>query len=170
MNIFFIHKDPRQAARYQCDKHVVKMILESGQMLSTALRKYGVDDEDCPVKLYRTAHAHHPSTLWTGETRSNYEWLCIHALELCEEYTRRYNRRHASQDLIEWCGSMLDRLPDGELTEFAVAIADKYKPQCMVDGDPVASYRNYYTKVKPVTISMRWKDPSTRPPWGVPSD
>jgi len=65
---------------------------------------------------------------------------------------------------------MLDRLPDGELTEFAIAIADKYKPQCIVDGDPVASYRNYYTKVKPVTISMRWKDPSTRPPWGVTSD
>lgn len=170
MNIFFIHKEPRQAARWQCDKHVVKMILESAQMLSTVLRANGVEDDDCPVKLYRSTHAKHPSTLWAGETRTNYEWLCTHALELCAEYTRRYDRRHASQDLLEWCPTLSHRIPAGDLTKFAVAIADKYKPQCIVEGDPVASYRNYYTIIKPAVISVRWKDPATKPPWGIASD
>jgi hypothetical protein len=60
---------------------------------------------------------------------------------------------------------MSDAVPEGDLTEFAVAIADKYKPECIVAGDPVQSYRNYYTKVKSKTMDIRWKDLSTRPEW-----
>jgi hypothetical protein len=36
MNIFVLDKDPHAAAHYHCDKHVVKMILEAGQMLCAA--------------------------------------------------------------------------------------------------------------------------------------
>ena len=46
MNIFFLHKHPVIAAQMQCDKHVVKMVLETAQMLSTAARAQGHDVEN----------------------------------------------------------------------------------------------------------------------------
>ena len=38
MNIFVLDRNPVIAAQMQCDKHIVKMIVESGQMLSTVHR------------------------------------------------------------------------------------------------------------------------------------
>lgn len=35
MNIFVLSEGPVEAARMQCDKHVVKMIVETAQMLCT---------------------------------------------------------------------------------------------------------------------------------------
>ena len=44
MNIFYLDRDPVIAAQMMCDKHVVKMILESAQMLSTAHRVLDGDE------------------------------------------------------------------------------------------------------------------------------
>ena len=94
MNIFFIHKEPRQAARWQCDKHVVKMILESAQMLSTVLRA-NVEDDDCPVKLYRSTHA--STRPRCGQARLVQLRVAFdHALGYVQS-TRRYDRRHQAK-------------------------------------------------------------------------
>ena len=138
MNIFVLDEDPRQAARDQCDKHVVKMPLESAQMLCTALRQNG--QHEVP---YKAAHVKHPCTLWSAATRSNFLWLVRHGLELCEEYTRRYKKVHASQSVIVVAGSLAEHIPEGGLTTFAQAMPDECK-----HPDPVVAYRTYYVSTK----------------------
>ena len=68
MNIFHLHKDPEICASYHCDKHVVKMILETAQMLSTAYRRNFGDNDD----LYKTAYPKHPMTIWVGDSGANF--------------------------------------------------------------------------------------------------
>ena len=68
MNIFFLDKTPDMSAKYLCDKHVPKMLLETCQMLSTAVQKYAGRIEE----LYKPAYPKHPSTIWAGETRNNF--------------------------------------------------------------------------------------------------
>ena len=77
MNIFYLHENPYMAARYQYNKHVVKMILESAQMLCTAHHVYG-NDEQRRLVPYKQAHLNHPSTRWTRLCRANYMWLWMH--------------------------------------------------------------------------------------------
>ena len=102
MNIFYLHKDPYKAASYVYDKHKVKMILESAQMLCTAHRYYG--NEDVP---YKTAHLNHPSTIWCRQNVKQYYWLYNHMLALGEEYTKRYSKSRitpsSSSDVREVC-------------------------------------------------------------------
>ena len=132
MNIFHLHKDPKIAARMQCDKHVVKMVLETAQMLSTAARAKGHDIG------YKTAYPNHPMTLWVSESPHNYAWAAIHGLELAREYTKRYKKRHKSQDIIE----PLWRLKKGVSTKCTpppLCMPDKYKT-----NNYIQSYRNYY--------------------------
>ena len=76
MNIFFLHKDPSRAAKAQCDKHVVKMVLETTQMLSTAARRNGFDIG------YKAAYPNHPMTRWGGDNNYNFSWALDHAQEL----------------------------------------------------------------------------------------
>ena len=80
MNIFYLDKDPELAAIYQYNKHVVKMILESAQMLCTAHRYYG--NEDVP---YKTAHLNHPSTIWCRQNSKQYMWLYNHMIALVHQ-------------------------------------------------------------------------------------
>ena len=57
MNIFLLDWNTDVCAQYHCDKHVVKMILESTQMLSTVHSKYYSD-----LAPYLPVHAKHPCT------------------------------------------------------------------------------------------------------------
>ena len=155
MNIFVLSEDPEESARMQCDKHVVKMILESGQMLCAAH-----DPGEAP---WKRTHFNHPCTVWTRSSRANYEWLSVHGLELCAEYTRRYGRRHGAEDVLLWCAENIPRnLPDVGLTPFAVAIKDKRYHL----GDVVSSYRAYYLGEKSRFAKWRYCDPPT---WWVTS-
>ena len=153
MNIFVLDSNPTQAAVQQLDKHVVKMPLESAQMLCSALIAHGA--EDTP---YRKAHPKHPCTLWAAKTRTNFRWLVTHGISLSEEYTRRYGKRHKSQDVIEWCAKQEHLIPIGDLTTFAQAMPEQYK-----STDPVTAYRQYYMGEKR-TIAT-WKQ--NRPVWFV---
>lgn len=141
MNIFAVDYDPVKAARMLCDKHVVKMVLETAQMLSTI--------NSGP---YKPTHKNHPCTLWAGDRVTNYLWLVEHGLALADEYTVRYGKVHKSQAVIEGL-SMPPALPDGT-TPFALAMPDEYK--C---DDPVESYRNYYMSK---AAFCTWKN--TQPP------
>ena len=133
MNIFFLHRDPSRAAKAQCDKHVVKMVLETTQMLSTAARRRGNDVG------YKSAYPNHPMTIWVGDTRDNFCWALQHAIELSKEYTLRYSKFHACQKVIDDIHKYYPDISFANITE---------PPQCMPDefknDDFVRAYRNYY--------------------------
>lgn len=134
MNIFVLDHDIRRCAQYHCDRHVSKMILESVQMLCTALNKKGF------TTPYRSTHAKHPCVLWVEASRDNFEWLSELAVELNREYRYRYqrDRDHASIAVLREIESM--RYESHGLTEFAQAMPEHYK----VSGDAVAAYRAFY--------------------------
>ena len=161
MNIFYLDRDPVIAAQMMCDKHCIKMILESAQMLSTTHRVLDGDDNADISDLYKLAHKNHPSTKWVRDSVWNYQWLYNHFVALCKEYTSRYNKVHASERLIY------------PLEEPPLAI-DSIKeftdpPQCMPDYckgiDTVLAYKNYYilekssfAKWNHSEIPSWWKD------------
>ena len=137
MNIFYLHQDPVKAAEYQYNKHVVKMVLESAQILCTVHHKYMGEDADVP---YKSTHKNHPSTLWAGQSAQNYEWLYRHFVALCEEYKKRYGKEHLSYTK---CKDKVNMLPGGMLetglTEMPQCMPDEYKDDCSIQA-----YWNYY--------------------------
>lgn len=156
MNIFILDTDPVQAAQWQCDKHVVKMILESTQLLSTA---HWICGSKGP---YKPTHVHHPCTKWVADSRENYLWLAKHAHALLAEYKARYGRDHACKPKIIWLSiNIPSNIPEKGLQPFAIAMNMQQYGSCVVPGDPVTSYRNYYKAAK-ASIAT-WK--RNKPPW-----
>jgi len=151
MNIFYVDKDPVIAAQQLVDKHVVKMPLETAQLLCSAFPQ-----GEAP---YRRTHYNHPSAVWTRRSRANYEWVIKHGLALCEEYTKRYGKQHKSNIVILWCQANIDRIEWGE--DFFTD-----PPACMPEeckmSDSVESYRKYYREHK--SYIYRWTN-SERPQW-----
>lgn len=137
MNIFVLDEDIVLCARYHLDKHVVKMPLESAQMLSTGVLFHG------GVARYKTVHKNHPCTIWARETKSNFKWLADLGVELCREYTFRYGKVHKCLEVIRECLDRLEVIPDGPLTPFAQAMPEEYKKD-----NPVEAYRAFYTGAK----------------------
>jgi hypothetical protein len=138
MNIFLLDEDVQQAARYHNDKHVVKMILETAQLLSTAHHVY---ESPLAESLYRKTHVNHPSAVWVRESASNYVWAYYLFEELCNEYTFRYGKVHKTW--VEKSDALMylpENMPDRGLTEFPQCMPD----ECKVEGNPVQAYRNYY--------------------------
>lgn len=169
MNIFRLDNDPVIAAQLQCDKHVVKMILESGQMLSTthrvldgtlsqrispAGRKLTYYEHSMDDILYKAVHVNHPSTLWTRESKANYQWHYDHFIGLCDEYTYRYDKVHTTfKKLGEFLQTPPVNIPDIGETTFKLAMGAN--PECIVPNDPVQSYRNFYM-TKQDRFKMVW--------------
>lgn len=154
MNLFFLHYNPVVAASQQCDKHVVKMLLETAQILSSVCRLNGIEH----VSLYKQTHVNHPVVVWTRASRKNFEWVLAHGLALCAEYTRRYGKVHKSERVIK------------EIVHLYTAINFSAEhvtlpPLCMPDEfkrghglcieDIVSSYRNYY--MGPKRAFAKWK-------------
>ena len=137
MNIFYLHRDPYKVAEVQYNKHVVKMILESAQMLCTAHHHYGSGD-NVP---YKKAHYNHPSTIWCRENDKHYRWLFNHMLALGSEYTKRYGKKHLSIDKCFGPLSFLPpNIPRGERFEQPPqCMPDEYKDECSIKA-----YWNYY--------------------------
>jgi len=96
MNIFYFDKCPIKSAQAQPDKMLVKMPLETAQMLCTAHRVLDGDDYADSVGLYKEAYKNHPCTIWARESFDNYQWLYKHFIALGREYKHRYGREHAS--------------------------------------------------------------------------
>jgi hypothetical protein len=141
VNIFAPDADPTASARQLADRHVVKMTLETAQIMSTVVRLHAGDDTPPRLLdgLYRATHQHHPSTVWASASRANYAWLAAHGRALGAEYTRRYDRRHRSLDIIEVCADeWMWAVPDTPATPHAQAMPDEHKGMC-----PHAAYRSY---------------------------
>ena len=140
MNIFFLDFDTQKCAQYHCDKHVVKMILETAQLLCGV---HHLTPQVTPQVPYKLSHKNHPCAIWTRDSLSNYLYLCDLGLELSKEYTYRYGKRHKSQDVIEWCLVNKPLIKDIGFTTPPKAMPDEYKVM-----DVIESYRNYYVGAK----------------------
>jgi hypothetical protein len=151
MNIFVLDKVPEKAARDHCDKHVVKMILESGQLLATAHHLSKPRRNMPPIKA---THGNHPCAIWTRTSLDNYRWLARLALALLDEYALRYGKTHRWDPHIKWLAEHEPPLPDAGLTPFAQAMPEMYR-----NKNAVKAYRDYYHGEK--AYFAKWK---TRPP------
>jgi hypothetical protein len=134
MNIFILDTDIETCAQYHCDQHVVKMILESVQMLCTALNKKGF------TTPYKSTHIKHPCVLWVEESFGNFSWLKNLALALNTEYRFRFERDSDHKSIFVLNEITNCNYENRGLTEFAQAMPDKYK----VPGDAVKAYRQFY--------------------------
>jgi hypothetical protein len=158
MNIFYLSKDPVKCAEWMVDKHVVKMILETAQLLSTAHRVldgemtiktvngrkkkvYVLDDEINDV-LYSATHINHPSAIWARQTEGNYQWLHRHLMALLNEYTFRYGKLHAveTKGIARqlWYPPM--NIKQSNRTPMPSCMDEEYR----ISEDPIVNYRNYY--------------------------
>ena len=162
MNIFYLDSSPSKSAKLHCDKHVVKMIVEYAQLLSTAhrvldgkiyidtsssrkIKRWKHPDADFDFNLYKACFVNHPSAVWVRESPWNYNWLQLLWKNLCEEYTYRYNKDHATYIKL---ARYLEILP----TNLSFANDETVVPQCMPNdvkaNNPVDGYRNYYVEYK----------------------
>lgn len=161
MNIFYLHPDPRTAVKPMINKHVVKMVLESAQLLCTChrvvdgthyidsssgrrLQKWSHPDPIMDETLYKSQHFNHPCSLWLRESATNYDWLYQHFIALGQEYKERYGKEHASiVKLADVLKTAPKNLVDIGFTPPAQAILPQYK-----DEDPLIAYHAYYIMEK----------------------
>mgnify|MGYP003704555887 FL=1 len=164
INIFYVDADPKVAAESLVDKHVVKMILESCQLLSTAhrildgteftekkyvegsfparyrnLKRWKLHDSRDNI-IYQATHVNHPSAVWCRQSVENYNWLVEHMYGLMDEYKFRYNKVHKCIDVAYYLQSPPKNLQNYDWTDMVCAMDDKYK----ISTDPIVNYRNYY--------------------------
>jgi len=160
MNIFFLHKDPQWAANALCDKHVPKMLLESAQMLSTAVHQHQGDID--PDSLYKKAYPNHPMTKWVGFNRDCFRWALENAVFISQEYYKRFNKLHKSSRIINniYDNNYIDDIPDGFFKEPPQCMPDEYK-----DDDYVTAYRKYYQGAK--SYFAKWERGVSAPDWWV---
>jgi len=159
MNIFYFYDCPEKSAQAQPDKMLVKMPLETAQMLCTAHRELDGDEYADEVGLYKRAYWNHPCTVWARETHSNYRWLYKHFLALGDEYTFRYGKTHKSVDnLYKGLDQLPKNIPLDAMTPLAQAMPDKYKRLY----DPIQAYRDYCINEKHYA---KWEQGRAKPDW-----
>jgi hypothetical protein len=184
MNIFYLSKNPIEAAEWMVDRHVVKMILESAQLLSTAHRildgeeiplEVRIEKEDGTIKtrkkkwwmlhdaresvLYSATHINHPSAIWARSSIENYNWLVDHFFALMQEYTYRYDKEHKCYgELSYMLASPPKNMTEFDMTPMLCAMAEEY----IISDDPVSNYRNYYKNGKQHLFSWKRREP---PEW-----
>ena len=158
MNIFYVDADPVVAAQALVDKHVVKMILESAQLLSTAHRvldgkeiegksetgrkaKRWILPDEREMVMYKATHMNHPSAVWCRTSVENYLWLVEHFFALCDEYTRRYGKVHKCFAMGLYLQSPPHKLKEYDWTPMPSCMDEEY----IISEDPCTNYRNYYT-------------------------
>ena len=154
MNIFVTDDDPRISAINLDDKRVIKMILESAQMLCTALHEHGAGH----LAQYKATHKNHPANVWCRQTRMNYGWLLMHFVALSNEYTYRTGKVHKSFSLFPELLKGAAYIPDGKLTSYAncAARSDINISYKHIDHTPTA-YKKY--------LIDRWAKDKLKPKW-----
>ncbi len=144
MNIFFLSLSPIEAARLHCDKHVVKMILETAQLLYSS--HWILNPEGLNEGAYKLAHKNHPCSVWVRTSLTNYMWLASLGWWLCKEYQYRYgdHKVHKTETHIVWLLQNPPKaIPIEAFTLPSLAMPNEYK-----QPDPVSSYRTYYSESK----------------------
>ena len=181
MNIFGLSTDPIESAEMMCDKHIVKMIVESAQLLSTAhrivdgveyydksknnrrIKRWKHPDYLLEKTLYQTVSWNHPSAVWARKSNNNYNWLFCHFDALCREYTYRYGKIHSTEErLLDVLKNPPTSIAIGPLTPLPQAMPDKYKGVYYVDA-----YRRYYVGDK--IGFAKWTRRDAPDWWGDPT-
>ena len=174
MNIFVVDRDPIKAAKMLPDRHVTKMILECAQMLSVIFSKHywncgevmKVNGE--PFKTERGAFKNHPCTQWAAQSPENCAWLIHHASGLCEEFERRYGKKHGLDKSIFQCKKLFHRHTGRAIVcyrnvhTFARAMPEQWKNDDTIDD--VTAYQ-LYVNSKPWVYYNYLRDPDSRPDW-----
>tara|TARA_Y100001938_G_scaffold146212_1_gene224630 strand:+ start:121 stop:636 length:516 start_codon:yes stop_codon:yes gene_type:complete len=169
VNIFVTDPSPYVSAQVLPDKHVVKMPLETCQMLSIVCSdKWGhgygqlhrANGE--PYKTDKGAFRNHPCTVWANESLINTWWLVAHGISLCDEYTHRYGKIHSCQQTIEEASSIIPLRKPTTPKSFIRAMPDEYKHDTSIDT--FTAYKNYISS-KPWVASNYLRDPSRQPDW-----
>ena len=174
MNIFYLDYDPKTSAEMHIDKHVVKMILEYAQLLSTAHRiidgtemvekkyvngslparwrntkRWKLDDAEMDALLYTATHVNHPSAVWVRQHAVHYNYLYKLFVATCDEYTHRYGKVHATDSKLR---KILAKQPKNIFIDYETRIWHGPTPampdECKIPGDNIASYRKYYIDKK----------------------
>ena len=159
------------------DKHVVKMIIEYAQLMSTAhrlldgqqyidktasgrsIKRWKHPDSEFDVGLMKASHINHPSAVWTRANKENYHWLYSLWVYSLDEYTHRYGKIHACQKYNRFLITPPNNIPDGKFYPPTPAMPD----DCKI-GDVLLSYRKYYIEYK--NGFANWKN-RERPDWYV---
>ena len=158
MNIFFLDKSPEKSAQYLCDKHVPKMLLESCQMLSSAIQYNAMKTID---ELYKPAYTHHPMTKWVGLGRDNFDWTFWNAIAINQEYKSRFGKQHKSFKILKIItdNNYIECIrPENIFSEPPQCMPDEYK-----DDDYVNAYRKYYQGAK--AYFAKWEKGRQQPDW-----
>ena len=154
MNIFVTSKCPVESAKFLDDKRCQKMVLESAQLLSTALRVNGYKGDD----VYKIAHLNHPSSVWCRTTQGNYKWLLEHFRALCDEYTRRTGKIHARSKLLPIFEANVGLIPIGEKMPFSNNARNLTKGVDFThESDVTLAYQLY--------LKSRWLTDVREPKW-----
>lgn len=159
MNLFLLSRRPRKLAKLHCNKHVVKMILETTQLLWTAVHCGNKTMPKTVHKPYRKTHVWHPTAMWVRESPQNHAFTIKVGLALCKEYTRRYGKVHKCQSHLLELKQLgyyepLERRPykskRGTFSKKCTPFPCAMPPDCVVERDgkvnAVKSYRKYYKK------------------------
>jgi hypothetical protein len=152
MNIFVTSKCPIECAKYLDNKRKVKMVLETAQMLSTAINENGGQ------ATYKSTHKNHPSNIWLRKTKANYRWALRHFAALCREYTRIYGKTHKSSKLVKEFIDGYKLIPNGKLTPFA---------NCAANNGLGISYKHIENvpKAYQLYLNDRWDNDKKEPTW-----
>jgi len=165
MNIFLLHENPVLCAEQHCDKHVVKMVIEYAQLMSTAhrvldgdlyedktaagrrIKRWRHPNSNMEATLYKASHINHPDGIWVRSSDANYNYLYNLWCRLSEEYTHRYGRTHLTQEklenLLRFAPKNIEHAPMADVHGLPLAMPDDVKGKSVVK-----SYRRYYNKYK----------------------
>ena len=156
MNVFRLDNDPNIAALYHCDKHVVKMNTESAQLLSAA---HVVLDGPVRDDIYKPSKSQtmHPCAVWARESHENYLWLHALGMALCRQYTARYRRVHATEQILARLAEPPHNIRQGAETPAPLCMPERYH-----GPDVVHAYRLCYVGEKLRFARWRYNEP---PPW-----
>ena len=185
MNIFVLDEDPIVAAKMYCDIHLPKMVVELYQQLGSSVIRHGATPDMMPLTKKGTplkgGYHNHPCTRWCGDSRDNYLWAAHHGAALSEEYTKRFGKEHYCANGIEILYGLSFLIPEGDLTPFALAMPDEFRPNLnehigapfdvvlnddlfishASGDDAVQAYRRYYHS----KAFAKWKKGRPMPDW-----
>lgn len=153
MNIFFLDKDHKKCAEYHVDRHVMKIIIESLQLVAAAYPG---------VTPYKRTYENHPMSLFCRKSLSNFNWILDYCFALCHEYTFRYGKIHKSEAVANWYRNNPPNLPDLGFTEPPRCFGEWKGKIKEVDGNIIEEYREYYVKAKAKLFSWRNRE---KPYW-----
>lgn len=165
MNIFLLDTDLESSVKSLCDQHVVKMTLETAQILSTAAFSLKLPRTSWQ---YQPTHINHPCCIWAGESIVNFNWLSNYGQAISQEFSYRFNKIHGSQLTLDNLHRLVTKTNQPESFALAIKPAHRtaiYKPRLPLDL-AVIEYRNYYLRDK--IDFARWSN-NRLPPWWWPT-